>query len=107
MSFWKRPTDAAKNAVLAPMNVTNSSATGACSNSGEHRQTRYTPAVTIVAAWISAETGVGPAMASGNQMYNGICALLPAHPRNRKRQITVTTTLSNPSALGAAADTPT
>ena len=29
---------------------------------------RYTPAVTIVAAWISAETGVGPAIASGSQM---------------------------------------
>jgi hypothetical protein len=25
----------------------------------------YTPAVTIVAAWISADTGVGPAIASG------------------------------------------
>ena len=31
------------------------------------RTIRYTPAVTIVAAWISAETGVGPAMASGSQ----------------------------------------
>ena len=27
----------------------------------------YTPAVTMVAAWIRAETGVGPAMASGSQ----------------------------------------
>jgi hypothetical protein len=35
-------------------------------NSAE-RVTRYTPAVTIVAAWISAETGVGPAIASGSQ----------------------------------------
>ena len=32
------------------------------------RATRYTPAVTIVAAWIRAETGVGPAMASGSQV---------------------------------------
>jgi hypothetical protein len=31
------------------------------------RATMYTPAVTIVAAWISAETGVGPAIASGSQ----------------------------------------
>ena len=30
------------------------------------RQTMYTPAVTMVAAWISAETGVGPAIASGS-----------------------------------------
>lgn len=31
------------------------------------RAIRYTPAVTIVAAWIRAETGVGPSIASGNQ----------------------------------------
>ena len=31
------------------------------------RATMYTPAVTIVAAWIKAETGVGPSIASGNQ----------------------------------------
>ncbi len=29
----------------------------------------YTPAVTIVAAWISADTGVGPSIASGSQTY--------------------------------------
>ena len=34
--------------------------------------------MTIVAAWISAETGVGPAMASGSQTYSGICARLAA-----------------------------
>jgi hypothetical protein len=31
------------------------------------RPTMYTPAVTIVAAWIRAETGVGPSIASGSQ----------------------------------------
>ena len=45
----------------------------------------YTPAVTIVAAWISAETGVGPSIASGSQTYSGICALLPAAPTNSSR----------------------
>ncbi len=35
---------------------------------GEHLTTRKTPAVTIVAAWIKAETGVGPSIASGNQV---------------------------------------
>ena len=30
-----------------------------------------TPATTIVAAWIRAETGVGPAMASGSQVCSG------------------------------------
>ncbi len=43
-------------------------ATGASENSIELRAMRYTPAVTIVAAWMSAETGVGPAIASGSQM---------------------------------------
>ncbi len=68
MSFWNRPTEAAKNAVVAPMKVTKVSAVGASSNIGEQRQTRNTPAVTMVAAWISAETGVGPSIASGSQV---------------------------------------
>ena len=46
----------------------------------DRRATRYTPAVTIVAAWISAETGVGPAIASGSQTCSGICADLPQAP---------------------------
>ena len=50
--------------------------------SGNIRATRYTPATTIVAAWIRALTGVGPSMASGNQMCNGNMALFPAPPTN-------------------------
>ena len=34
----------------------------------------YTPAATIVAAWIKAETGVGPSIASGNQTCSGTWA---------------------------------
>ena len=34
----------------------------------------------MVAAWISALTGVGPAMASGSQTKSGICADLPVAP---------------------------
>jgi hypothetical protein len=34
---------------------------------GKSRATRYTPATTMVAAWIKALTGVGPSMASGSQ----------------------------------------
>lgn len=37
---------------------------------------RNTPAVTSVEEWTSAETGVGAAMAAGNQLENGIWALL-------------------------------
>ena len=32
------------------------------------RVIRKTPDVTIVAAWMSADTGVGPSIASGSQM---------------------------------------
>ena len=40
--------------------------------------------MTIVAAWISAETGVGPSIASGSQTYSGNCALLPQAPMKKK-----------------------
>jgi hypothetical protein len=48
-----------------------------------------TPAVTMVAAWISAETGVGPSIASGSQVCSRNCADLPIAPMNSSRQITV------------------
>ena len=50
----------------------------------------YTPAVTIVAAWINALTGVGPSMASGSHVYNGICADFPIAPTNRHNVMAVT-----------------
>ena len=48
-----------------------------------------TPAVTIVAAWMSAETGVGPSIASGSQTCSGNCALLPIAPRKNSSAIAV------------------
>ena len=51
----------------------------------------------MVAAWISAETGVGPAIASGNQTYSGSCALLPIAPTKRSAAAVEAT----PSASGA------
>ena len=42
------------------------------------------PAVTMVAAWMSALTGVGPHMASGSQVKSGPCALLPQTARSRR-----------------------
>ena len=36
--------------------------------------------MTIVAAWIRAETGVGPSIASGNQVWSGTCADLANAP---------------------------
>ena len=40
----------------------------------------------MVAAWISAETGVGPAIASGSQTYSGICADLPARADQQQQR---------------------
>lgn len=59
---------AAKNAVNAPTHVITISVVGAYSNNGDDRNNKYTPAVTSVAAWIRADTGVGPSIASGNQV---------------------------------------
>ncbi len=36
----------------------------------------------MVAAWMSADTGVGPSIASGSQMCSGTCADLPIGPQN-------------------------
>lgn len=68
MSFCNSPVVAAKNAVSAPTQVITISVVGAYSSSGDDRSSRYTPAVTRVAAWINAETGVGPSIASGSQV---------------------------------------
>ena len=54
------------------------------------RATMYTPAVTIVAAWISALTGVGPAMASGSHTYKGSCADFPIAPTKSSIPINAT-----------------
>ena len=55
------------------------------------RQIRYTPAVTIVAAWIRAETGVGPSIASGSHVWSGICADFATAPPSSPSAISVTT----------------
>ena len=55
------------------------------SNIGDRRQTMNTPAVTMVAAWISALTGVGPSIASGSQVWRPSCADLP-HRADEQQQ---------------------
>ena len=66
MSFWTSAIVAARSAVAAPVTAITIIVKGESTNTNDRRQTRYTPAVTIVAAWMSAETGVGPAT-SGSQ----------------------------------------
>jgi len=50
--------------------------------------TKKTPAVTIVAACIKADTGVGPSIASGSHICKPNCADLPIAPTNKKKQQT-------------------
>ena len=52
----------------------------------------------MVAAWIRADTGVGPAIASGNQVYSGICADFPVAPTNNNK---VTQVINPVEAVGA------
>src|SRR5579872_6798811 len=89
ISLLTMPSSPMKNAVDAPMISTNDSAASEYSNSGDMRATMKMPAVTMVAAWISAEMGVGPSIESGNQTCSGICADLPMAPMKRQIQISV------------------
>src|SRR5438132_11382562 len=94
---------AAKKAVSAPIPATTALATGASAYSTLQRAVRYTPAVTMVAAWIKAETGVGPAIASGNQTNNGTWALLPQAPTNNNKAMAVMTPKAPTASTGFSA----
>src|SRR6267154_5393247 len=89
MSLFTMPSNPMKNAVVAPMTSTTDSAVSDSSNSGDMRATMKMPAVTMVAAWINAEIGVGPSMESGSQTCKGTCADLPMAPTNKQRQVNV------------------
>ena len=82
MSVWVMAIVAARIAVKMPIAATMTIASGAEANSSFARATRYTPALTIVAAWMRADTGVGPSIASGSQTWSGNWALLPMAPAN-------------------------
>ena len=62
---------------------------GDISKSLWQRATMYTPAVTMVAAWMSADTGVGPSMASGSHVKSGPWADLPHAPMKRRSAMAV------------------
>src|SRR5262249_47031370 len=78
---------AASRAVPAPTQATSVRTSGVSRKSGNARVTMNTPAVTMVAAWISAETGAGPSIASGSQTCSGNCADLPTAPREIRNMI--------------------
>src|SRR5580704_13431447 len=89
MSLLTMPMRPMKNAVVDPMISTKDSAVSENSNSGDMRATMKMPAVTMVAAWINAEIGVGPSIESGNHACSGTWADLPIAPTNRHRQAKV------------------
>src|SRR5690606_22267581 len=82
-----------------PMTSTVESAASESSNKGDMRATMKMPAVTIVAAWINAEMGVGPSIESGSHTCNGTCADLPIAPMKRQIQMTVTACHSTPGMI--------
>jgi hypothetical protein len=59
ISFNTKPQVAAKKAVVLPTKVITNKAVGLNSNNGDDLSSKNIPAVTKVAAWIKAETGVG------------------------------------------------
>ena len=89
MSYWTSPSNPVEMAVIEPMIKTKDKALVDNSNSGDILANIKTPAVTIVAAWISAEIGVGPSIESGSHTCNGICADLPIAPPKRSKQAKV------------------
>src|ERR1700734_47865 len=89
MSLLTMPRKPMNSAVVAPITSTTDSAVSEYSNSGDMRATMKMPAVTMVAAWISAEIGVGPSIESGSHTCSGTCADLPIAPTNRHTQVKV------------------
>ena len=85
MSGWMIATVPASSAVSAPTHADDGHRVAAHVEEHMGAAHRKMPAVTIVAAWISAETGVGPSIASGNHRWSGICALLPMRRRQQQR----------------------
>ena len=87
MSICVKAIVAEKKAVKAPIKEIIFKNSGTNSNINDILIKRYTPAVTIVAAWIRADTGVGPSIASGNQVCNPIWADFDTTPINKNKQI--------------------
>src|SRR5262245_33735497 len=99
MSVWVIAIEAARIAVKTPIAATTTMTCGALAKIGLARATRYTPALTIVAAWIRADTGVGPSIASGSQTWSGNWALLPTAPA-KMRSAMIQIGIGNAATVG-------
>src|SRR5438309_4770098 len=103
MSYCVRATSAMESAVIAPITSTTDLAVSLNSYNGDMRATMKMPAVTMVAAWISAEIGVGPSIESGSHTCRGNCADLPIAPMNSPMQITETSSHGAPGMISIVA----
>ena len=90
MSCWNNPIRELNTVVTAPTHRHDNNTVLLYSIKGELRINKYTPAVTIVAAWIKADTGVGPSIAIGSQTCSPICELLAIAPINKHIPASVT-----------------
>src|SRR4051795_8638369 len=101
MSSLAQPIQAPKSSVTVPTTTTAVLAAEDSAKIAWLRVMRYTPAVTIVAAWIRADTGVGPSMASSSQDCSGTWADLPqaASRSNRPSTVIVVSDTSPASSL--------
>lgn len=79
-SCCERAVDAAGDGVMAPGEVRTIGAFGASSWGGERLAIVNAPAVAVVAAWVGADTGVGPSIALGNRWCDPSCAGFPTAP---------------------------
>jgi hypothetical protein len=68
ISCWNKPIRELNTVVIAPNHKQINKIVELYSIKGEDRINKYTPAVTIVAACINADTGVGPSIAIGNHI---------------------------------------
>ena len=62
--------------------------------------------MTIVAAWISAETGVGPSIASGSQVWSGSCADFANAPTSSRMPAATSVPLFFEKSDGTELNTP-
>lgn len=93
-SFWNIPIVEEKKAVRLPIVIITTETEEIVSKNGDSLMIRKTPAVTMVAACISADTGVGPSIASGSQICNPIWADFPITPTNSSKPQKLSTLFS-------------
>src|SRR3954467_11035236 len=99
MSFCTIAMRPMKSVVIEPMMMTTDNAVSDSTKSGDMRASMKIPGVTIVAAWISAEFGVGPSIESGSHTCSGNCADLPIAPMKSRMQITVISDQAAPGKI--------